>query len=168
MMGSIERFKERLRNEDAMKDTEMPLTHAKEATSFIPWNQLEAALQNERLENQRLWRDTSVMANRIEELEAEIDIRRTMANKADVRLKELELQLKEHRSEWLTESESDNTKLRGALAKVGELVDCFEAQEQRIASVLRTFYYADLTLSNVQPLLALCVEMNPDIIEQRR
>ena len=38
----------------------------------------------------------------------------------------------------------------------------------RIAYVLRTFYYAELSLSSVQPLLALCLELNPEIVEQRR
>jgi DNA repair exonuclease SbcCD ATPase subunit len=136
-MTNLERFEERLRNEDAMKDT-IPFQS--------PANVI-GQLDREIAENALLRRSLSVLTSRIEELER---------------------QLKQHRSEWLNESESDNTKLRAALAKVGELVDCFEAQEQRIASVLRTFYYAELTLSNVQPLLALCVELNPDIIEQRR
>jgi hypothetical protein len=38
----------------------------------------------------------------------------------------------------------------------------------RIAYVLRTFYYAELSMSSVQPLLALCLELNPEIVEQRR
>ena len=38
----------------------------------------------------------------------------------------------------------------------------------RIAYVLRTFYYAQLSISAIQPLLALCLELNPEIVEQRR
>jgi hypothetical protein len=41
-------------------------------------------------------------------------------------------------------------------------------QLARIAYVLRTFYFAELSLSSVQPLLALCLELNPEIVEQKR
>jgi uncharacterized protein Yka (UPF0111/DUF47 family) len=115
MMDPIERFKERLQNEDAMKDT-IPF---QSPTNVI------GQLDREIAENALLRRSLSVLTSRIEELESEID------------------------------------KMRGETMQVIPDIE-------RIASVLRTFYYADLTLSNVQPLLALCVELNPDIIEQRR
>jgi cell division protein FtsB len=38
----------------------------------------------------------------------------------------------------------------------------------RIAYVLRTFYFAELSLSTLQPLMALAIELNPQIVEQRR
>jgi uncharacterized protein Yka (UPF0111/DUF47 family) len=115
MMDPIERFKERLQNEDAMKDT-IPF---QSPTNVI------GQLDREIAENALLRRSLSVLTSRIEELESEID------------------------------------KMRGETMQVIPDIE-------RIASVLRAFYYADLTLSNVQPLLALCVELNPDIIEQRR
>jgi leucyl-tRNA synthetase len=38
----------------------------------------------------------------------------------------------------------------------------------RIAYVLRTFYYAPLSISAVQPIIALAMELNPEIVEQKR
>jgi len=38
----------------------------------------------------------------------------------------------------------------------------------RIAYVLRTFYYAELSLSSVQPIIALAMELNPEIVEHKR
>ena len=39
---------------------------------------------------------------------------------------------------------------------------------EHIAAVLKTFYFAELSMSSVQPILALACEFNPDIVEQRR
>jgi hypothetical protein len=39
---------------------------------------------------------------------------------------------------------------------------------EHIAAVLKTFYFAELSMSSVQPILALALEFNPDIVEQRR
>jgi hypothetical protein len=114
-MTNLERFEERLRNEDAMKDT----------IPFQSPSTVLGQLDREIAENALLRRSLSVLTERILELETEID------------------------------------KMRGETMQVIPDIE-------RIASVLRTFYYAELTLSNVQPLLALCVELNPDIIEQRR
>jgi hypothetical protein len=49
----------------------------------------------------------------------------------------------------------------------GELIEAVPDLE-RIASTLRTFYFAELTASAIQPILALTLELNPDIVEQRR
>lgn len=38
----------------------------------------------------------------------------------------------------------------------------------RIAAILATFYHAELSMSSVQPLLALALELNPDLMEQKR
>lgn len=35
----------------------------------------------------------------------------------------------------------------------------------RIAAILATFYRAELSMSSVQPLLALAIELNPDLVE---
>jgi hypothetical protein len=39
---------------------------------------------------------------------------------------------------------------------------------EHIAAVLKTFYFAPVTISSLQPILALALEFNPDIVEQRR
>jgi hypothetical protein len=39
---------------------------------------------------------------------------------------------------------------------------------ERIAYVLRTFYYAQISLSTIQPVIALALELNPELVEQRR
>ncbi len=105
-MTNIERFEERLRNEDAMKDTE-------------PIASIDSLIQ----ENALLRRSLSVLNKRIEELEGEIY---TM------------------RSEYIqTMPDMD-----------------------RIAETLRTFYFAEHSLSSLQPLIALTLKLNPNIIEQ--
>lgn len=38
----------------------------------------------------------------------------------------------------------------------------------RIAAILATFYHAELSMSSVQPLLALALELNPDLVERAR
>jgi hypothetical protein len=43
-----------------------------------------------------------------------------------------------------------------------------ERFRERIADVLTTFYHAPLSLSSVQPLLALACELNPDLVERAR
>ncbi len=39
---------------------------------------------------------------------------------------------------------------------------------ERVAQVLKTFYFAPVTLSSVQPIIALAFELNPDLVEQKR
>ncbi len=46
-------------------------------------------------------------------------------------------------------------------------VDPLVAQQQRIARVLATFYRAPVSISSLQPLLDLAVELNPGINEPR-
>lgn len=42
------------------------------------------------------------------------------------------------------------------------------AERKRIADVLATFYRAELTMSSVQPILALALELNPELVERKR
>lgn len=42
------------------------------------------------------------------------------------------------------------------------------AFRERVALTLKTFYTAPLSLSSVQPLLALALELNPELVERRR
>lgn len=42
------------------------------------------------------------------------------------------------------------------------------AERQRIAKVLAAFYRAELSMSSVQPILALALELNPDLVERAR
>lgn len=42
------------------------------------------------------------------------------------------------------------------------------AERKRISAVLATFYRAELSMSSVQPLLALALELNPDLVERTR
>ncbi len=44
-----------------------------------------------------------------------------------------------------------------------EMVAALKAQQGRIAAILATFYRAELSLSSVQPILDLAVELNPDL-----
>ncbi len=125
---SLERFKERLRNEDAMKDTEMPLTHITEELRRVAAEQVvQMQKDNANLaeENARLRRGLSILTKRIEELESEID------------------------------------KMRG------ELVEAVPDLE-RIALTLRTFYFAPVQIASLSPVWALALDLNPDIVEQRR
>lgn len=43
-----------------------------------------------------------------------------------------------------------------------------EQFRDRIAAITATFYHADLTISSVQPILALACELNPDLVERAR
>lgn len=47
---------------------------------------------------------------------------------------------------------------------------CAELRTERaqIAAVLATFYRAELSMSSVQPLLTLALELNPDLVERTR
>lgn len=111
--NTVEKFQARCATEEAMKDTEMPLTHADEraAERLMEFNSHQ--------------RGMAVLARRIEELEATNDEMRKNASEA---LETLE----------------------------------------RVAYVLRTFYFAELSISTIQPLIALAIEFNPSIVEQRR
>lgn len=40
-------------------------------------------------------------------------------------------------------------------------IDALIAERQHIAEVLAAFYAAPVTISSLQPILALCVELNP-------
>jgi|SRR6516162_2926506 hypothetical protein len=55
-----------------------------------------------------------------------------------------------------------------ALDKAREDVRVNEETLERIAYVLRTFYYAQISLSTIQPVIALALELNPELVEQRR
>lgn len=54
-----------------------------------------------------------------------------------------------------------------AVRMVNAAVDLL-AERKRIAAVLATFYRAELSMSSVQPLLALALELNPDLVERKR
>lgn len=43
-----------------------------------------------------------------------------------------------------------------------------EQFRDRIAAITATFYHADLTISSVQPILALACELNPELVERAR
>lgn len=43
-----------------------------------------------------------------------------------------------------------------------------EQFRNRIAAITATFYHADLTISSVQPILALACELNPELVERAR
>lgn len=43
-----------------------------------------------------------------------------------------------------------------------------EKFRNRIAAITATFYHADLTISSVQPILALACELNPELVERAR
>lgn len=54
-----------------------------------------------------------------------------------------------------------------AVRMVNAAVDLL-AERKRIAAVLATFYRAELSMSSVQPLLALALELNPELVERTR
>lgn len=54
-----------------------------------------------------------------------------------------------------------------AVRMVNAAVDLL-AERKRIAAVLATFYRAELSMSSVHPLLALALELNPDLVERKR
>lgn len=115
---------------NAMKDTEMPLTHIQELAQDLTtidghFDRIITQRNDLHTENGLLRRSLEVLTHRIEELEAEID------------------------------------EIRGTATPL-------LAHMERIAETLRTFYFAPLTLSAIQPILALCIELNEDIVEQRR
>jgi hypothetical protein len=77
---------------------------------------------------------------------------------------------------------SENGLLRRSLSVLNNRIDELESTRnnvtsdaeallerlEHIAAVLKTFYFAELSMSSVQPILALAIEFNPDIVEQRR
>lgn len=40
--------------------------------------------------------------------------------------------------------------------------------QSRIAAILATFYHAELSISSTQPIIALALELNPDLVERAR
>ena len=76
----------------------------------------------------------------------------------------------------------ENALLRRSLAVLTTRIEELEAQREditgnaeallqpleRVAAVLKAFYFAPLTISALQPILALALELNPEIVEQRR
>jgi predicted nuclease with TOPRIM domain len=134
-------FAQRQEHEDAMKDTvavtakladeTMKLAEEIERADGLVENIIDR-LKESRAENGLLRRSLSVLNNRVDELETEID-----------------------------GLETKDANLR---ADAEALLERLE----HIAAVLKTFYFAELSMSSVQPILALAIEFNPDIIEQRR
>jgi hypothetical protein len=117
------------RQEAAMKDTEMPLTHIPDVTTYegtsIAVFPAGRVLTDAESIAVILREDNAVLIARIEELEGEID------------------------------------EIRGTATPLLE-------QLERMAATLKTFYYAELSMSTLQPILALCIELNPEIMEKRR
>jgi hypothetical protein len=68
----------------------------------------------------------------------------------------------------LAQSQRTLLSTQEALDKAREDVRVNEETLERIAYVLRTFYYAQISLSTIQPVIALALELNPELVEQRR
>jgi hypothetical protein len=145
---TVERFQQRLADEQAMADT--VATGSDEEVRRLQW---DIKLLSE--DKAVLMGDNAVLVARIEELEA---LRTTTARDADNCIMELQHRIVE--LELARQSEIDLKGKRDGVIDNDLLM--------RIAYVLRTFYYAELSMSSVQPLLALCLELNPEIVEQRR
>jgi chromosome segregation ATPase len=178
----LQQFQQRQEHEDAMKDTVKVATKlADEAIKLA--EEMDRAdglveniidrLKESRAENALLRRSLSVLNNRIDELESvkntepvnltqfseEQQVQRVMtivANRIGVRVEDL--------ADWNATAKklaADHDRIR---ADAEALLERLE----HIAAVLKTFYFAELSMSSVQPILALAIEFNPDIVEQRR
>lgn len=58
--------------------------------------------------------------------------------------------------------------LKKQLAANQAVIDDLLAERARIVDVISRFYYADITLHAIQPVIALAIELNPTLVEQRR
>jgi hypothetical protein len=67
-------------------------------------------------------------------------------------------------SDLLHARDAFNTRLETVIGEYDKLV----FQQIRIAAILATFYRAELSMSSVQPILALALEMNPNLVERAR
>jgi hypothetical protein len=177
---SAERYQARLTSEEAMKDTEMPLTHIGTYGGFGAYGrrveeEAEVVRNAERIATETLneaitlRRDNAVLVKRIEELEAYIDSlgHRDVIAYSKARIEELQAErdqsrlANEEQRLLITSLEAEVDELRGTATP------CLETLE-RLAHTLKRFYFADLSLSSVQPIIAMCLELNPDIVEQKR
>jgi len=60
---------------------------------------------------------------------------------------------------------AENTALRQERERISEALARYAIEHVRVADTLREFYQAQVSLSSLQPVLALCVELNPDLAD---
>jgi hypothetical protein len=150
--SSLQRFADRLAAERDMAGT-VPAASVTEATpleeSFIDIQRLLGTLAAE----------VSIAARRSEKLEAELTVASEQWAPDTRRVRVLE---------------EENKRLNNACVSAGlsmmenqQAIQRACAENARIAAILATFYRAPLSMSSVQPLLDLAVEMNPSLAVKR-
>ncbi len=63
---------------------------------------------------------------------------------------------------------SAHDEIMAGLDRLNARLDALLTERAHIATVLRTFYRSDISISTLQPLLDLCTELMPDLTTEPR
>jgi len=178
--NGIPSYKQRLADEQMMADTVAVKSDDEVSILTSQIRALNALVQKEQRENERLVSANKLIAQECEqvrELKGRNALLESMLSRGETKLSEENALLRRSlgvlntRIEELEDRNKELEEYVGSGAneqKLDMLVGELKEREARIAAVLKKFYYTELSISSVQPLVALCLELNPDMVEQKR
>ena len=150
------KFQERLAAERTMADTVAVKSDDELSILTSQIRALNALVQKEQRDNERLIQE----CKELHDMKGRNALLESMLSRGETKLSE------------------ENALLRRSLSVLNTRIEELEhsrdmyqdniAVINRIAIVLRNFYYAELSLSSVQPIIALAMELNPEIVEKLR